>query len=113
MIDEYIRLGRKYGGAGGGPPKFPPSWEVSTRRRIEDQGGLGKIDMEQYKAWNQREKTEQGEEVEKYKKIEKIKEKYKQLPEREKSFLRTKAATQTPGTLPWWLRIGEAMQGEV
>lgn len=54
-VDEYIRFGRLFGGKGGNPPHSPSGWEVATRKRIDTQGGLFPIDIEQLRAWVKRE----------------------------------------------------------
>ena len=53
-INEYIRFGRLFGGKGGNPPHSPPGWEVATRRRLNKQGGLSLIDIEQLRSWIKR-----------------------------------------------------------
>lgn len=54
-VNEYISFGRLFGGKGGNPPHSPSGWEVATRKRIDKQGGLSRIDIEQLRAWVKRE----------------------------------------------------------
>lgn len=56
-IDEYLRLGRRFGGNGGSPPHYPSGWEVVASKRIGEQGGLSGIDMEQLSSWSKREQS--------------------------------------------------------
>lgn len=60
-INEYIRLGRLFGGRAGLPPSSPPAWEARVRARILGQGGkLSKIDLEQVRIWERKEQRKKA-----------------------------------------------------
>lgn len=61
-INEYIRLGRLFGGKNGLPPSSPPAWEARVRTRILEQGGgkLSKIDLEQLSLWTLKEQRKKA-----------------------------------------------------
>jgi len=60
-INEYIRLGRLFGGKAGLPPSSPPAWEARVRARILEQGGkLSEIDLEQLRIWERKEQRKKA-----------------------------------------------------
>ncbi len=55
MLPDYLRMGMKFGGKAGGPPRNPAGWAVAAERRILAQGGLSQIDDAQFGEWVKRE----------------------------------------------------------
>ena len=54
-LDEYIRLGRRYGGRGGEAPADPDGWSDHVRKRIQSQlgGKLTQRDYAQLERWRE------------------------------------------------------------
>lgn len=63
-IDDYLELGKKWGGRGGEAPSSPPAWVATVRTRLLATG-LTPTDIEQLETWRRKRKKQKDSEAEK------------------------------------------------